>query len=69
MTEALILGVNGQDGSYLAEFLLDKGYKVVGWIPAGIPIPLDNIKHILEKLTLIEGDLLDQNSLNTCIEE
>lgn len=69
MTKALILGVNGQDGSYLAEFLLAKGYKVVGWMPVGIPVSLDNIQHILDKITLIEGDLLDQNSLNTCIEE
>ena len=69
MTKALILGVNGQDGSYLAEFLLAKGCQVVGWIPAGIPISLDNIQHILKKIALIEGNLLDQNSLNTCIEE
>jgi GDPmannose 4,6-dehydratase len=67
MTKALILGVNGQDGSYLAEFLLGKGYQVVGWIPAGIPLSLDTIQPILEKITLIEGDLLEQNSLNTCI--
>jgi len=67
--KALILGVNGQDGSYLAEFLLAKGYEVVGWIPARIPVPLDNIQYILDKITLIEGDLLDQNSLVTSIEE
>ena len=69
MKKALILGINGQDGSYLAEFLLDMGYKVVGWLPARIPVSLNNIHHILDKITLVEGDLQDQNSLNTCIEE
>ena len=69
MTRALILGVNGQDGSYLAEFLLDKGYEVIGWIPSTIPVTLENIQHILGKIILTSGDLLDQNSLNASIEE
>jgi GDPmannose 4,6-dehydratase len=67
--KAVILGINGQDGSYLAEFLLAKDYKVVGWIPVRIPVSLDNINQILDQITLIEGDLFDQNSLNACIEE
>jgi GDPmannose 4,6-dehydratase len=67
--KALIFGVNGQDGSYLAELLLAKGYQVVGWIPAGIPISLENVNHILEKITLVKGDLLDQGSITGTIEE
>jgi GDPmannose 4,6-dehydratase len=69
MKKALILGVNGQDGSYLAEFLLDKGYQVVGWIPMSIPISLDNIQHILDRIHLTEGNLLSQESLDACIEK
>jgi GDPmannose 4,6-dehydratase len=67
--KALILGVNGQDGSYLAEFLLDRDYQVIGWIPSSIPIPLDNIQHILEWVIITKGDFLDQKSLTACIEE
>ena len=69
MKSALILGVNGQDGSYLAELLLDRGYQVIGWIPDTIPVAFDNIQHILDKITLTRGNILDQNSLNTTIEE
>ena len=69
MTKALILGVNGQDGSYLAELLLSKAYQVVGWTPENVPVSLDNIQHILDKITLTEGNLLDQDSLNACMEE
>ena len=69
MTKALILGVNGQDGSYLAELLLSKGYEVIGWIPSTITVTFDNIQRILDKITLTRGDLLDQNSLITTIEE
>ena len=69
MKKALILGVNGQDGSYLAEFLLDKGYQVIGWIPSSIPISFENIQHILDKIIITKGDLLDQDSLNACMEE
>jgi len=67
--KALILGVNGQDGSYLAEFLLDKEYQVIGWIPASIPITFDNIQHIINRIIITKGDLLDQDSLNACMEE
>ena len=69
MKKALILGVNGQDGSYLAEFLLDKEYQVIGWIPASIPITFDNIQHIINRIIITKGDLLDQDSLNACMEE
>lgn len=69
MKRALILGINGQDGSYLAEFLLDKEYQVIGWIPTSIPIAFDNIQHILNRITITRGDLLNQDSLNACMEE
>ena len=68
MKKAFILGINGQDGSYLAEFLLERGYQVIGWFPNSIPISLDNIQHILERITILKGDLLNQNSINACIE-
>lgn len=66
---ALILGVDGQDGSYLAEFLLDKNYVVVGWIPSTISVKLDNIQHILDRIELTKGNLLDQESLEQCISQ
>jgi GDPmannose 4,6-dehydratase len=69
LSKALILGVDGQDGSYLAEFLLQKDYQVVGWIPKNILVDLRNIKQILPEIVLIEGDLSDQESLLTCLEE
>jgi GDPmannose 4,6-dehydratase len=69
MKKALILGVNGQDGSYLAEFLLEREYQVIGWIPSSIPTPFDNIKHILDRVIVTKGDLHDQASLSACLEE
>ncbi len=69
MTKALILGVDGQDGSYLAELLFEKEYQVVGWIPENIHISLDNIQHLGDKLPLVKGDLRDQESLLACLEE
>jgi len=61
--KALITGITGQDGSYLAEFLLAKGYEVYGMIRRSSTINYERISHIQERLTLIPGDLLDQNSL------
>jgi GDPmannose 4,6-dehydratase len=69
MKKALILGVNGQDGSYLAELLLGKEYQIIGWIPESVPISFDNIHHFKDKITITEGDLNDQDSANDCIEE
>jgi len=69
LTKALILGIDGQDGSYLSEFLLGKGYEVIGWIPISIPVNLENIHHILPTITLVEGDLGNQESLDNCMEE
>lgn len=64
---ALITGITGQDGSYLAELLLDKGYKVSGLVRRLSTPNLENIQHISENLKLLSGDLLDQGSLADAI--
>lgn len=69
MKTALIIGVNGQDGSYLAELLVEKGYHVVGWMPEGIPYNSDNLQTIQDRIKLIDGNLLSQDSMNRTIEE
>lgn len=66
---ALITGITGQDGSYLAEFLLNKDYEVFGLVRRTSTVNLERIKHIEEKITLISGDVLDQNSLINAIKE
>jgi GDPmannose 4,6-dehydratase len=66
---ALITGITGQDGSYLAEFLLKKDYEVFGLIRRTSTVNYERIKHIEDKITLISGDLLDQNSLINAIKE
>ena len=66
---ALITGITGQDGSYLAEFLLGKGYKVFGLTRRTSTPNYERIKHIEDKIQLIPGDLLDQQSLITAIEK
>lgn len=65
---ALITGITGQDGSYLAEFLLAKGYKVYGLVPRSATDPFENIQHILQRLEIITGDLADTSSLLRAIE-
>jgi GDPmannose 4,6-dehydratase len=60
---ALVTGVTGQDGSYLAEFLLEKGYEVIGMVRRSSTINFERIKHIQERITLVSGDLLDQASM------
>ena len=60
---ALITGITGQDGSYLAEFLLNKGYEVTGMVRRSSTLNFERIKDIQERLTLVSGDLLDQASL------
>lgn len=60
---ALITGITGQDGSYLAEFLLAKGYKVHGLIRRSSTVNFERISHIQEQINLVQGDLLDQSSL------
>lgn len=66
---ALITGVTGQDGSYLAEFLLSKGYKVVGMVRRASVENFERINHIRSKIQLIQGDLLDPFSLVSVIKE
>ncbi len=66
---ALITGITGQDGSYLAEFLLSKGYRVFGLVRRSSSINVDRISHIERDITLIPGDLLDQNSLANAIRQ
>ena len=66
---ALITGITGQDGSYLAEFLLSKDYKVFGLTRRTSTPNYERIKHIEDKIQLIPGDLLDQQSLITAIEK
>ena len=60
---AVITGITGQDGSYLAELLLKKGYQVIGLVSRKHSIGKDNIKDFQDKLLLVEGDLLDKRSL------
>ena len=60
---ALITGITGQDGSYLAEFLLDQGYEVHGMVRRSSTEKFERIEHIRDRLTLHQGDLLDQRSL------
>jgi GDPmannose 4,6-dehydratase len=66
---ALITGITGQDGSYLAEFLLDQGYQVFGMTRRSSTNSFDRISHIIDRITLLSGDLLDEHSLATAIRE
>ena len=66
---ALITGITGQDGSYLAEFLLAKNYEVYGITRRSSTNSFDRIAHIVDKITLLSGDLLDEHSLATAIRE
>jgi len=66
---ALITGITGQDGSYLAELLLEKGYDVYGMVRRSSTEPFLRIEHLRNKIKLLQGDLLDQLSLVRIIEE
>ena len=66
---ALITGITGQDGSYLAEFLLDQGYSVAGMVRRSSTVNFGRIEHIQDRLTLVHGDLLDQTSLIDILRE
>ena len=66
---ALITGITGQDGSYLAEFLISKGYKVYGLVRRLSTPNTENIRHLLDQVELISGDLLDQKSLDDAVRE
>ena len=69
MKTALITGITGQDGSYLAELLLEKGYKVYGLVRRSSTVTFERIQHIQDRLELLSGDLTDQNSLFYALEE
>ena len=60
---ALITGITGQDGSYLAEFLLERDYEVHGMVRRSSTEKFDRIEHLRNRVTLHQGDLLDQRSL------
>lgn len=69
MKKALITGITGQDGSYLAELLLEKGYKVSGMVRRSSVENYERVEHIREKLHFVQGDLTDQSSLDEAIKE
>lgn len=66
---ALITGITGQDGSYLAELLLDKGYEVFGMVRRSSTEAVERLEHIKHKITFVQGDLLDQLSILHIIED
>ena len=63
MPRALITGVTGQDGSYLAELLLDKGYQVAGMVRRSSTVSFERIAHLMDRMEFVSGDLLDQLSM------
>lgn len=66
---ALITGVTGQDGSYLAEFLLEQGYDVIGMVRRSSTVNFERIRHFQDKITIAQGDLLDEVSLINMLRE
>ncbi|MDD1726021.1 MAG: GDP-mannose 4,6-dehydratase, partial [Euryarchaeota archaeon] len=68
MRTALITGITGQDGSYLAEFLLEKGYEVYGLVRRLSTPNQSRIDNIIDRIGLLEGDLTDQSSLNVAMQ-
>ena len=66
---ALITGITGQDGSYLAEFLLEQGYEVIGMIRRSSTVNFERIRHFQDRVTLTTGDLLDEVSLINLLRE
>jgi GDPmannose 4,6-dehydratase len=69
MPTALITGITGQDGSYLAELLLEKGYRVVGVVRRSSTTPYERIGHLIDRVELASADLLDQTSLTDAVHE
>jgi GDPmannose 4,6-dehydratase len=69
MPKALITGVTGQDGSYLAELLLDKGYEVVGVVRRTSHHSYERIEHLLDRIEVVAADLLDQHSLTVVLQD
>ncbi|MEP6909570.1 MAG: GDP-mannose 4,6-dehydratase [Actinomycetota bacterium] len=66
---ALVTGITGQDGSYLAELLLEKGYEVFGMVRRSSTENVERIEHIVDRLTLVQADLLDPTSLISALED
>jgi len=69
MPTALITGITGQDGSYLAELLLGKGYEVIGMVRRSSTVTFERLEHIQDDIQIVQGDLHDQGSLVNTIEE
>jgi GDPmannose 4,6-dehydratase len=69
MPTALITGITGQDGSYLAEFLLNKGYRVIGMVRRSSTTPYERIGHLVDRVELVSADLLDQTSLTDAVHD
>jgi GDPmannose 4,6-dehydratase len=67
MKTALITGITGQDGSYLAEFLLEQGYRVIGMTRRSSTDVHERIEHIVDRLEIVSGDLLDQSSITSIV--
>ena len=67
MATALITGITGQDGSYLAELLLQKGYDVIGVVRRTSHDSYERIGHLIDQITVVPADLLDQHSLTTVV--
>jgi GDPmannose 4,6-dehydratase len=66
---ALITGVTGQDGSYLAEFLLDQGYEVFGMVRRSSTVTFERVAHIQDRITLVPGEMLDEVSIINVLRE
>jgi len=66
---ALITGITGQDGSYLAELLLDKGYEVIGMVRRSSTVNFERIAHLQDRITFVPGDLLDEVSMINILSE
>jgi GDPmannose 4,6-dehydratase len=69
LKKVLITGITGQDGSYLADLLIEKGYKVFGMVRRSSVEKLDRIEHIRDKIEFVQGDLLDQLSIITALRQ
>lgn len=69
MPTAIITGITGQDGSYLAELLLSKGYRVIGVARRSSTVNYERIEHLLDDISVVQGDLQDQGSLLSLLEE
>src|SRR5436190_15712675 len=67
MATAIVTGITGQDGSYLAELLLEKGYKVIGIVRRSSTMPYERISHLIDRVELVSADLLDQTSLTDVV--